>query len=517
MTGLAATILAVMISGFVRDSGSGNGIAGVVVSDGFSCTVTAGDGSYSLRADSLARTVGISVPDAYEIPLGRDGRPLFYHLIPSASYDFPLTPRKRGSRRFSLVALADIHVVKPADMKRFDRESVPDIQKTIDGLRKDGPVIGVALGDQVTDTPSYTAPVQKRLASFRTGRERVPFFLCIGNHDHFNADGRSELAVTERFVRESAPRDYSFNMGGVHFVVLDNVQYKGSQKDITKIAYTDGLTDSQIEWLRQDLSYVADKDSRAVVLCMHSPLFGRFANKNGLKALLGGFREVHILSGHSHNINNVWHSDTIWEHNVQSLCGSWWYSNVSPNGSPNGYAVLSFEDGVLSEEYNKATGEGADLQMRVYDGNDSYDEHTPYSGLKGPSKMPRTYGWPEELKGCFVVRVWDGTRGWDVKFVQGGKEVPMKQTEFKFPDACTYAYMVNVHGAPCGGRGIYRDKLDAFWIFEAPCGDPALEKDWEIVATHHMPSGRNVEYRTSVLTRDYRGFRTGSHYKRRTK
>lgn len=507
-------ILAVTISGTVKDGNTGKGLENVVVSDGYTCVVTDAEGRYELEADSLARTVSVSIPDAYEIPLGKDGRPEFYRFIPSGSYDFALAPRKKACDRFSLVAVADIHVVSRDNMKRFDKESVPDIQKTVNALRKDGPVIGVSLGDQVTDKPEYTLPVQKRLASFKDGCRKVPFFLCIGNHDHFNADGKSEYAVTERFVRGSAPRDYSFNMGGVHFVVMDDVQYKGSQKDITKIAYYDGLTECQLEWLRQDIALVPDRGSRAVVLCVHSPVYGRFANKGELKALLGQFAQAHILSGHSHNINNVWHSDNIWEHNVQSLCGSWWYSNVSPNGSPNGYMVMSFEGGLLTEQYNKATNEGADFQMRVYNGNDSYDEHTAFSGLKGPSKMPRTYSWPEELKGCFVVRVWDGTRGWDVKFIHNGKEIPMQQTTFKFPDACTYAYMVNVHGAPCGGRRIYRDKMDAFWILKAPCGDPALEKDWEIVATHHMPSGKVETYSTKVLMRDYRGFAKGSHYER---
>ena len=74
--------------------------------------------------------------------------------------------------------------------------------------------------------------------------------------------------------------------------------------------------------------------------------------------------------------------------------------------------------------------------------------------------------------------------------------------------------MVDVFGAPYGGSGIYKAKVDAFWTVPAPSGDPASEKDWEIVATRRMPSGKTVTYRSKVLMRDYRGFATGIHYAR---
>lgn len=77
-----------------------------------------------------------------------------------------------------------------------------------------------------------------------------------------------------------------------------------------------------------------------------------------------------------------------------------------------------------------------------------------------------------------------------------------------------YAYMVDVFGGPYGGSRIYKANVDAFWTIPAPSGDPALEKDWEIVATHRMPSGRTETYRSKVLMRDYRGFATGTHYVR---
>ena len=90
----------------------------------------------------------------------------------------------------------------------------------------------------------------------------------------------------------------------------------------------------------------------------------------------------------------------------------------------------------------------------------------------------------------------------------------MRQTEVKFFDAATAGYMVDVCGAPFGGSRVYKGTVDSFWTIEAPSGDPAAEKDWEIVAVHKMPSGKKEYYRSKVLMRDYLGFATGTHYLR---
>ena len=87
-------------------------------------------------------------------------------------------------------------------------------------------------------------------------------------------------------------------------------------------------------------------------------------------------------------------------------------------------------------------------------------------------------------------------------------------SEFTHFDEKGNAYMVDVFGAPYGGSRIYKADVDAFWTVPAPSGDPASEKDWEIVATHRMPSGKTVTYRSHKLMQDYRGFATGTHYMR---
>ena len=514
MLKLLFLLLSIPISGIVTNQHNGKGVEGVVVSDGYHCTVTDSKGRYFLDADSLARTVSITVPAEYMIPLGDDGAPAFFKYIGGADLNFSLTPRKKSSDRFTLIAVSDAHFGHDNSFERFNGESVPDIQRTMESHSSYGPVIGVALGDQLSDRMEFTSQVKPSYTGFRASGNPVPFFYCIGNHDHDNTGGKSEYAVTEHFVRNFAPTDYSFDIGKVHFVVMDDILYKGTQRDGVKIAYDCGISDSQLEWLRQDLALVKDKKDKVIVFCIHAALFGRFLHKDEVKELLGSFREALVLSGHEHNINNFRHAGNIREYNLQSIGGAWWFSNLSPSGCPLGYGVFSFDGSALSEQYNKTTTEDAGFQMRVYSGNDSYGPDRMFTGLKGAPKRSEVYGWPEEFKGCFVARIWDATPDWEVKFVQGGVETPMKQIRKKCFDAASAAFMVDVFGAPYGGSRVYKQNVDTFWIIEAPSGDPAAEKDWEIVATHTMPSGRKVEYRSRILMRDYRGFQTGTRYLR---
>ena len=514
MLKLLFLILSIPVSGIVINQRSGKGIEGVVVSDGYNCTVTDASGRYFLDADSLARTVSVTVPAAYEIPLDGDGAPAFFKYIGGDNLDFSLVPRKKVPERFTLVALTDAHFGHVNSIERFTSESLPDIQRTIDLHAGDGPVLGVALGDQLSDKMEDAPYVKPLYTSLTASGRTLPMFYVIGNHDHNNAGGKSEYAVTEHFVRHFAPTDYSFDMGKVHVVVMDDILYKGTQRDGVKIAYDCGVSDAQLAWLRQDLALVKDRKDRAVVLCIHAPMFGRFRHKDEVKALLGEFREAVVLSGHEHNINNIRHGETIREYNLQSIGGAWWFSNLSPSGCPVGYGVFTFNGSRLWESYNKVTTEERDFQLRVYDGNDSYDGNCLFSGLKGAPKRTNVYGWPDAYKGCFVARVWDATPDWEVKFVQHGVETPMLQIQEKYFDAASAAFMVDVHGAPFGGSGVYKSKQDTFWIIEAPSGDPAAEKDWEIVASRRMPSGRVESYRCSILMRDFRGFDTGTHYLR---
>ena len=70
--------------GIVKDKQSNQGIAGVVVSDGFTCVKTDDNGVYQLTHDSRSKMVYISVPAQYEIPVDGGNMPAFYKQFTSA-------------------------------------------------------------------------------------------------------------------------------------------------------------------------------------------------------------------------------------------------------------------------------------------------------------------------------------------------------------------------------------------------------------------------------------------------
>lgn len=134
------------ISGTVKDSAE-KPVAGVVVSDGFSCANTDAKGRYRLAASKDAFYVFYSIPAEYGIAT-KDGHPDFYKKIEKGvkKYDFTLAPLEGGvEKEFKLVMVADPQAQCDFHVKRFERETVPDIRAYVDA--QSVPCYGVTLGD----------------------------------------------------------------------------------------------------------------------------------------------------------------------------------------------------------------------------------------------------------------------------------------------------------------------------------------------------------------------------------
>lgn len=503
----------VTVIGHITDSVTGKGIADVCVSDGWNCVTTDADGAYTIAANALARTINVTIPAAYEIPIGEDGSPAFFRRITpgavSGPVDFVLTPRAAAGDMFTIITVSDAHVQDASNLARFSTTSIPDIQNTVNDLESSGSagcVIAIALGDQMWDNMDLAGDIRKQYASIRTSSGTMPFFFCIGNHDHQHGlkgiDDNPDYYSTQVYVDNFGPTDYSFDIGNAHIVVMDDIKYSGVD-DTGKIKHGNGLTGEQVHWLRQDIANVKDKQNKVGIFCTHSPLYQAIGNGNAIQQALCSFNEGHIFSGHIHNMRNDFQNGiyarsgrSLIEHNIQSLCGMWWLADLSPNGTPAGYGVYTFKGGALYSEYNKTTKEDKSFQMRVYSGNDSYPG----------------YSWDSEYKGKFLVRVWDGDepgfsateQTWWLDFVQGGKTTPMTRLSDPIVDKCAASYIVKVLGSPHGTGGTATSF--SWWTVDAPSGDPAAEKDWEIVARHRIYDGPEMIYKTSTLSRNGAGY-----------
>ena len=494
----------VAIEGKVTDASTGQGIPGVVVSDGYNCVKTDASGAYTLEARAKARTVQITVPAAYEIPLDSKGQPAFWQkIVPGSRADFTLTRRSGAGSRFSLVFVSDAHVQNASNLAQF-KNSLQDVQSTVNSIGE-GPVVGIALGDQLWDNMAMADDVIREYSGLTRGGATLPFLYVIGNHDHQSGAGDDDYHATQYYVDHFGPTEYSFDIGNAHVIFADNIDYNGSDSagssGFNKINYKERFSGETFHWVKEDVANVSDKRNKIAIFCTHSPMYNAPGNGEGIKGLLYGFNEVHIFSGHIHNLTNYAMTGnraaggrTLVEHNIQSLCGMWWLGDISPNGTPAGYGVYTFEGAELVSEFNKTTGKDKGFQMRVYSGNDSYGG----------------YAWDSAYRGKFLVRVWDGDDPrinnnseltWSLTFEHNGSQTPMTRLTESIVDKCAAAKIVKDLGSPYGTGP--NAKSYSWWVVDAPGGSPESLSGWKIIAKHTLPGGWETTYTENTLTRNY--------------
>lgn len=521
--------------GVVQDI-QGNGIAGVTVSDGYSCVSTDVNGVYQMRAASGARTVAVSIPAAYQIPVDASGNVLFYSHIESLPKEqiFTLTPRASIPDRVTVIAVTDEHVSnRNSGVTRFP-VAMADVQATVNTLatglpvgpagESAGEVIGISMGDQMWDEMNYA---QNILDTFRSverpaavGGGRLPFFYTIGNHDYDNSKGNDYDCETA-YVNAFGPTNYSFDVANVHFIVMDDIIMTSNGAD--NIIHKEGFTTSQVEWLKADVAKVKNKSDKVVVFCTHAPLNNASAGDTGTQSavmsqLKNNFKAVHVFSGHNHNAKNNYYAGwtalggrNITEHTIQALCGYWWKANIAyVTGSPAGYGVYTFDSNDLYAEYNKLVNARAGFQARVYKGNDTYNKNSAWDEMMhGGSRGYKEYTWESPAKGSkYVVRLWDAASTndpadvWTVNI--GSTALTRVATPIK--DAAAASYVFN-KANKSGDYGDANGTTDQLWY------GGSISGGFTCTVTHTLPSGWSATYTTTRnIGTDYEGFAYGSNY-----
>ncbi len=377
------------VFGYITDKSTGEPIANVAVSDGFKVVVTDEDGFYSMKRNTDAWYIFYSTPSEYKVAIGANGLPKFFTRCTSTQreYNFSLRKIEGGpEKKFALFAFADPQVSSKTKLSRFKKEAVPAINKYVSSM--DCPCYGITLGDIISNSSGSNSESfrDEMRSAMQYKYMGLPVYQVMGNHDANYYDKESpiesddnsstyNLRAQRAFETTNGPINYSFNRGNVHIVGMRDIVYNST----TSMAnYTGGFLDEQYEWLKQDLA-VVPKDM-TVVLCVHIPLHNyRYisaVNHIGeVHVLLNQFQEAHILSGHTHYNRNAEPNSTyknVYEHNVGTVCGTWWVSNVCGDGTPNGYGVFMCEGSGFSEWYYMGYNEGMDqrdYQMRLYRGD----------------------------------------------------------------------------------------------------------------------------------------------------
>jgi hypothetical protein len=227
-------------------------------------------------------------------------------------------------------------------------------------------------------------------------------------------EARTDEGSSETFKEQFGPTYYSYNRGKIHYVVLDDVFFMGVAK-----RYMGYITESQLQWLEQDLKHVSAGST--VIVSLHIPtntgqhnrdksveqeLGGVVVNRQRLYDVLKPYT-VHFMSGHTH-FNEVWIEGNMTEHNHGTVCGAWWTGPICGDGTPSGYGVYEVDGDKLSWYY-KSTGQPKSHQLRIY----SKGRHKDY---------------PEE----FCANVWNYDKNWKVEWFADGKAMgkPEQRTAF---------------------------------------------------------------------------------------
>lgn len=391
------------ISGRVADDEKG--IAGVVVSDGYETTLTDQQGNYHLPIHPEAEFVFISLPSGYKIP-HTEGIAKFFEPLDFSKQkqkiNFRLQENELDDMHHAFVVWADPQVKTESDVSRMMNEPVPDVAahlKTLGNV----PVHGITCGDIVFDQfhlyPEYKMAVSQM---------KIPFFQVVGNHDiDYTAPSRKNS--TKQFKEAFGPTYYSFNRGKIHYVVLNDVLFKGDDeayKDKRR-KYIGHVSAEQLQWLKKDMQYIPAGST--VIVALHIPTYeitflksavrtefetATVGNRDELYKLLEPYR-VHIVSGHTHYNETAEHGNRM-EHNHASVCNAWWIGNICTDGTPGGYGLYEV-NGDSIRWYYKPTGFEPSYQFRVYPQGCSPER-------------------PDEI----VANVWNYDKGWKVVWYEDG-------------------------------------------------------------------------------------------------
>ncbi|MBP3482856.1 MAG: calcineurin-like phosphoesterase C-terminal domain-containing protein [Alistipes sp.] len=356
----------VTVRGIIYDNG-GNVMPNVVVSDGLNCVKTKSDGRFELASDlTKAKFVFVVQPSGYRSAVEK-GRAQYYKRLGEGDaqqingvYQLRFTLEKIAgdADRFTMVMSGDPQ--PRARTAGYDKIGYHSLDCSADMWRDmkeyaatvtDRPVYGVVLGDLVHENMSLYKDYLDGIASLDYATYSV-----IGNHDN-DTNAADDDSGAAYFEQNLGPRNYSFNVGRFHVIVLDNLIMKldGSKK---LKEYDQGLTDDIWTWLQNDLRFV-DR-STPLIVCSHSPMFrlasgsDRYASsgtKHGADYanLLSKYKKVYAWAGHVHNSFNFVYDDTaeypnIEVHTVSRSTGALWINEwLCEDGTPRGYVVVDID------------------------------------------------------------------------------------------------------------------------------------------------------------------------------
>ena len=374
--------------GVVKDS-KGAPIKGVVVTNGETCVQTDANGYYEMDIDlEETKFIYVSIPSGYKAKNNADGLPQFYYLVTSTdrklgycSANFVFEPISGNPDRYTLLIGADLQPrAKSTDYDRIAFHSLDVAEDFYRDMREKGAsitdreVYGMILGDIVHENMSLFKNYIDGVKTFN-----FQMFNVIGNHDH-DYSASTDVEAARKFEEYFGPSYYSFNIGKLHYVVLDNIIMAVENGKVQKNGYAYGLTDREWAWLQNDLKFV-DK-STTLMVAAHCPMFKKDSASTEFQDqsehgsdyanLLKQYSKVHAWAGHTHRSFNYTYSSSLFSslknievHTLARSTGELWTNEYNAYGTPRGYTVVEVDGNDVSWYFKPTT-----YQQAKYIGND---------------------------------------------------------------------------------------------------------------------------------------------------
>ena len=364
------------------------GLPGVLVSNGLDVVATGADGSWTLPVadgDSVfvIKPTGWTTLVDPETKLARfaylhspGGTSAVLHtrfagVAPTgplpASIDFALR-RQDEATRFSALLLTDPQPESVAELG-YVRDDV------VAQLGEVPAAFAIVHGDLMFDDLALYDRFNRMM-----GTAGIPWHACPGNHD-MNYEAPDDARSRETWKRVFGARHHAFQYGGATFILLDNVEYLGTDpaRPLAAGHYRGRFGPRQLAFVRNVLGQVP-RDS-LVVISHHIPLYTLMANEPAnantdtpdLLAAIATHPNCISFSGHTHT-NEHWMLDPDGKpvdpgskqsnnkiahhhHVLSAASGSWWSGPDDVRGIPVALATDGAPSGfhVLSVDGNRAT------------------------------------------------------------------------------------------------------------------------------------------------------------------
>ena len=362
------------------------GVPGVMISNREDIILTDKNGDYQISAGDES-IIFITKPTGFQVPMDENNMPQFYYIhqpkgspkglkfqgidptgkLPD-SINFPLY-KTEVKNSFKAIFVGDPQPDKDSEVSYYRDDIINEM------MNKDAEFY-LALGDIVGDNLS----LYKRLNRI-VGQIGIPAYNVMGNHD-MNYQVPDRQYEAETFKSIFGPDYYSFNYGKVHFVVLNDIEYKGWNNAENKHGgYIGSIGDKQLEWLKNDISLVPE--NYLIVINKHIPLSGGYEkeNRKALFEILKNRKHLLATAGHTHSVELLnfnkeydWKGEATFPNMILGAgCGSWWTGPVDArgipvstcmDGAPNGFFIFSFDGNQFDYHFYPAN-HSSDFQMRI--------------------------------------------------------------------------------------------------------------------------------------------------------